>query len=108
MTVNEFAKVLELEQLNIADGDRKINGAYAGDLLSWVMGRTAGDNVWVTIMTNLNICAVASLADVACIVIADNAEVMKEVTDTAKNKNINLLRSPLPMYELCVNINKVI
>lgn len=108
MTVNELKDKLGLEQLNISEGDREVEGAYAGDLLSWVMGRAGSGSVWVTIMTNLNICAVASLADVSCIVVADNAEIAKEVIDTAKNKNVNLLRSSLPMYELCVEISKTI
>ena len=45
--------------------DTAFDGVYAGDLLSWVMGRAESGNVWITIMSNINIVAVATLADVA-------------------------------------------
>ncbi len=41
MTVNELTEKLGLEQILVSEGDREIQGAYAGDLLSWVMGRAS-------------------------------------------------------------------
>ncbi len=52
MTVSELASDCGFAIVYLADGDRKVNGAYAGDLLSWVMGRAGTDNAFVTIMTN--------------------------------------------------------
>ena len=108
MTVNDLINTLDLEPLSLADGDREISGAYAGDLLSWVMGRACEGNVWVTIMTNINTVAVASLADVACVIFAENCEPDEGVVETALAKGVNLLRSPLKTYELCVALGKVI
>ena len=48
----------------LPDPDRTVKTGYAGDLLSWVMGRAEPDCVWLTIMSNANVCAVAVLADV--------------------------------------------
>ena len=102
MKVCELADKLGLEALSLPCPDKEIEGAYAGDLLSWVMGRAESGCVWATIMTNINVVAVASLADVAACVICEDCEVTNEIIDTAKGKGVNLLRTSLPLYEFCV------
>ncbi len=101
MTVAALIDRLGLEVLNLEDGDREITGGYTGDLLSWVMGKAESGDMWITIMTNLNVIAVASLVDVACVVIADKAEIAPEVIEKAKQQGINLLRSDKSAYQLC-------
>jgi len=108
MKVNELINELSLEVLNIDDGERTIEGGYCGDLLSWVMGRAESDCAWVTIMTNINIIAVASLCDPACIVLAENVEIEQAVIDKANTQGINLLRSSLSSFELCAKISGLI
>ena len=61
MTVKELANTKFFKALALPQGEREINGVYIGDLLSWVMGRAEADNAWITIMSNNNILAVASL-----------------------------------------------
>ena len=58
----------KLAQEEGPDLDREINCVYTCDLLSFAMGRAPADSAWVTIIGNVNAIAVASLADVACIV----------------------------------------
>ena len=101
MTVAALIERLDLEVLNLAEGEREITGGYAGDLLSWVMGKAESGDMWVTIMTNVNVIAVASLVDVACVVIADKAEISDEVIEKSKAQGINLLRSHKSAYQLC-------
>ena len=101
MTVNNLIEKLDLEVLNLAEGDREITGGYVGDLLSWVMGKAESGDMWVTIMTNINVVAVASLVDIACVVIADKAEIGPEVIEKARVQGINLLRSAKSAYQLC-------
>lgn len=106
MKVCELADKLGLEALSLPCPDKEIEGAYAGDLLSWVMGRAESGCVWATIMTNINVVAVASLADVSACVICEDCEVTNEIVDTAKGKGVNLLRTSLPLYEFCVELSK--
>ena len=101
MTVKSLIKKLDLEILNLAEPDREITGGYVGDLLSWVMGRAESGDMWVTIMTNINVVAVAGLVDVACVVIADKAEIAPDVIEKARAQGINLLRSDKNAYRLC-------
>ena len=79
--------------------EREIKGVYIGDLLSWVMGRAKADDAWITIMSNINIAAVASLADVACVILAEGVTLDSSVTETAKAKGVNILSSEKPAYE---------
>ena len=107
MTVSEMAKALDLTSLSETDGARAFSGVYIGDLLSWVMGRAKSDNVWITIMSNINIVAVASLADVACIILAEGVTVDENVRATAEAKGINLYTSDKTAYELASMLAKI-
>ncbi|MBQ2848088.1 MAG: hypothetical protein IJE74_07515 [Clostridia bacterium] len=85
--------------VSLPDGEREINNVYIGDLLSWVMGRAKADDAWITIMSNINIVAVASLADVACIILAEGVTLDSAVAETATAKGVNILTSEKPAYE---------
>lgn len=104
MTVNELCEKCGFKPVVIADSERKIGGCYVGDLLSWVMGRAKADDAWITIMSNINIIAVASLADVSCIILSEGVSVDDDLIETAKQKEINIISSPLPSYETATRI----
>lgn len=106
MTVSSLVSTLGLEALSMPNPEREIDGAYAGDLLSWVMGRAGADSVWATIMNNVNVLAVATLADVSAVAICEGCEVNEELLSTAKEKGVNLLRTQMPIYEFCVALSE--
>ena len=108
MTVNELCEKCGFSAVVLADGDREVIGCYIGDLLSWVMGRAGADNAWITIMSNINIIAVASLADVSCIILSEGVTVDDDIIETAKQKEVNILSSALPSYETAVKISQMI
>ena len=99
MTVQTLTRLDGIRALTCPQPDREVRGAYVGDLLSWVMGRAEADNVWLTIMTNINIVAVAALADVSCILLAEGVTPEQSVLDTADAKGVNILQSAKPIYE---------
>ena len=100
MKVCDVAEKLSLKPLSVADSSREITGVYIGDLLSWVMGRAESGDAWITIMSNINIVAVASLADVACIILAEGVVLDENVCATALQKGINIYTSDKTAYEL--------
>lgn len=102
MTVEELARNENITILSLPSPEREITGAYIGDLLSWVMGRAEADSAWITIMSNVNVIAVATLADVSCVILAEGVTLEDEVLATAKEKCINVLTSKLSAYELAV------
>jgi hypothetical protein len=108
MTVEELAKSTGLTTVTLPDNTREIHGAYVGDLLSWVMGRASSDNAWITIMSNVNVIAVATLADVSCVIFAEGVIPDKELIKVAEAKGVNLLTSPLSSYETAVRISEFV
>lgn len=63
------------------------------------MGRATEDNVWITIMSNINTIAVASLADVSLVILAEGVTLDEDVLAAAKEKSINVVTSDLAAYE---------
>ena len=106
MTVKELAQQLNLTVHALPDGDREIGGVYIGDLLSWVMGRAGADEAWITIMSNRNIVAVATLADTACILLAEGVVPDEGVAQLALEKGVNLLTSPLSAYDTALRLSE--
>ena len=104
MTVNELSNQTDFRAVFIADGDREILGGYAGDLLSWVMGRAAEGDAWVTIMSNVNIVAVCTLADPACIVLSEGVEPDEETLRRAKEQQVNIISTTLDTFDACARI----
>ncbi len=93
MTVRELSKALGCEELKLPEPDREVEGCYCGDLLSWVMGRAQASQAWITIMSNINIVAVATLCDVSCIILSENVMPDDGVLDVAEAKGVNILRT---------------
>ena len=104
MTVNELLIRAELTAAALPEGDREITGVYIGDLLSWVMGRATSGDAWITIMSNRNIAAVATLADTACVILAEGVQPDEGVAELAEQKGINLLLSEVSAYETALRL----
>ena len=71
MKVHELNNMDEFELLSISK-DTEITGVFCCDLLSIAMGKAPAGSAWVTVMANVNTLAVASLTDVACIILAED------------------------------------
>lgn len=98
MTVKDLIQILSADVINLSEPDRELSTGYAGDLLSLVMGRAPCDCAWFTIMTNVNILAVATLADCACVVICEGSQLMDGVSKKAKEQGINLIVTKFDMF----------
>ncbi len=108
MTVDELLEKTELKPIVLSDGEREINGVYCGDLLSWVMGKAESGNLWVTIMSNINVLAVATLEEISAVILSENVALEQSVIDTARQKDVNILSSPLSTYETAVMLGSVL
>ena len=109
MTVKELSAALYLRTLAGEQGlGRDITGCYVGDLLSWVMGRAKENDVWVTVMGNVNAIAVAKLADISCILLCESAHLDEDARVQADLNGIAVVAAELPAYELAVEISKLL
>lgn len=101
MTVSDIISKCSFSLLNSADTNKEITGVYTGDLLSWVMGHGEEGQCLVTIMSNVNVLAVASLLDFSCVILAENVKPDKDFLSLAKEKEINVLSSDESAYRIC-------
>ena len=108
MTVESFAKSTGLEILSMPCPEKEADGVYIGDLLSWVMGKAESGNIWITIMSNQNIVAVATLADVSSIVLCEGVSLENDVLALAESKGVNVLRSQSSAYEVAKIISGIL
>jgi hypothetical protein len=90
--------------LAYGDGKREITGGiYCCDLLSLVIGRAPADSLWITVMGNVNTMAVASLADTACVVLAEGISLSEEAKTGAEKGGITVLRTAQPVFEAALS-----
>lgn len=108
MTVKDLIVKLDLKVLVEDDLDREVTDCYVGDLLSWVMGRAPADSAWLTVMGNINSIAVATLADVSCIILVENAALDDNARQKAEMHGVNILTSAQNSYQLAVAISRLI
>lgn len=106
MTVKGLLENNIFQAVVMPQPDRVIEGVYIGDLLSWVMGNAESGNAWITIMSNINILAVATLTDCACIILSEGVSLEEDVIKTAEEKGINILSSAASSYEVAVALSK--
>lgn len=102
MKVKELTN--EYKTLNLADGEREIKGVFCCDLLSIAMGKAPADSAWVTVMANINTLAVASLTDVACVILAENAVLDEATLAKAKEQEINVFKADAPIFQTALSI----
>ena len=79
--------------------DADVTGGYVADLLSCVIAGAKPHDLWVTLQTHVNIVAVASLKEVAGIVVAEGAIVPDATLEKATQQGVVMLCSPQPIYE---------
>ncbi len=110
MTVKELKEALDLTFLcgEELSAEKEIKGCYCGDLLSWVMSRAEEGNIWLTVMGNVNSIGVAVLADIACIVLTENAALDNEAKQRAEQQGVIILTTDKNSYKLASEISKII
>ena len=97
-------ELIEKAGLSVAAGTEgltnEIKDCYIGDLLSLAMARVHEGTAWITIQTNINIVAVASLADAACIIIADGFAPDDNTVQKADVVGVPVLTTEKTVYEI--------
>ncbi|MBP1737045.1 MAG: hypothetical protein H6Q60_926 [Oscillospiraceae bacterium] len=108
MTVTELAQQLSLTVFHMPEPQLEITGGYTGDLLSRVMCRMKPGHIWVTIMSNQNVAAVAALSDAACVLLAEGVAPDEELLIKARERGINLLGSSRTVFPLCGELSRLL
>lgn len=109
MTVQELIDGSGFAVINVGEDTRRvITKPFCCDLLSVAMGRAPEGCAWVTVMGNMNTLAVASLADAACVVMAEGALLDETAEKKAKEQAITVLKTELPVFDAALQIYRMI
>ena len=105
MTVQEVLELLEAkDRTPDTDKNTEVSCGYTCDLLSWVMAHGAAGMAWVTVQTHMNVIAVASLMEMAAVIIPEGIEMEGPSVEKAKEEGITVLERPLTAYEICARL----
>ena len=108
ITVSKASEKFNLKLLAGGAGMNKtIKEVYICDLLSWVMGRAPADSAWITIQGHVNIVAVSLLAEISCIIIAEDAVVDFETLERAEKEGLPILKTSKTSYEIAAMFTKL-
>lgn len=79
--------------------ENTISGGYSSDLLSDVMGNADEMMLWITIQTHKNVAAIASLKELACVVIANNNKASADLIEAANCEGIPVISTSMSAFE---------
>lgn len=109
MTVEQLKEKLGLKVFGGEQGlGNEISGGYVSDLLSDVMGNSDTGQVWVTLQTHKNVMAIASLKDMAAIILVKNHEPEEDTLAQSNEEGIPLLGTDMSTFELSGKIYELL
>lgn len=101
MTVREVAEKLELRVICGRQGlENEVSGGYASDLLSDVMGHADAGQVWITLQSHKNVMAIASLKDLAAVILISGNKPEQDTIAQSEEEAIPILATDLPCFEV--------
>lgn len=101
MKLSEIAQQLSLEvKAGAGKFDVEVTGGYACDLLSYVMANGKTGDLWITIQGHPNIVAVASLINLAGIIVVEGAKIDPATVAKADQERIPLLATNETTYSV--------
>jgi hypothetical protein len=101
MNIQKLKEILNAKVVNEGEA-QELKGGYCGDFLSHVMGKAQEGAVWFTIMSNINVAAVAHLTGVGAVVICDNVKAEPLLVAKCTREGISLLETELDVYNAAV------
>ncbi len=100
MQVKDIISILNLQIFGGEQGlDREISGGYTSDLLSDVMGHADSGKVWITLQTHKNVIAIASLKELAAVILIKGNEPDADMLAQAMDEGIPVLGTNEEAFE---------
>jgi len=101
MKVKDIITALELKVFGGSQGlDREITGGYTSDLLSDVMGYAENGKIWITLQTHKNVIAIASLKELAAVILIKGNDPDTDMLAQAKEEGIPVLGTNEEAFEI--------
>ncbi len=100
MKVKEMVDKLELQVFAGHEGlEKEISGGYCADLLSDVMGNSRQGMVWITLQNHKNVVAVASLKELAAVILVNGVKPNADAAEQADKEGIAVLGTVAGAFE---------
>jgi len=106
MNTSELALFLHAECVQDSFTDRELQGAYTSDLLSDAIANAIENGILITIQAHKNTVAVATLKDLAAIVICNNRPIPADMIDAARAEGIAVLLTSENQYTVSGKLYK--
>ena len=101
MKVKEIVETLGLKVFSGTEGlNAEVEGGYTSDLLSDVMGHSDAGQIWVTLQTHKNVMAIASLKELAAIVLVKGFEPESDCAAQSNIEGIPILGTEDESFEI--------
>jgi len=101
MKLKEVKEILEAEVIVNNDLEIEIKMCCGADLMSDVLAFIKAKALLLTGLVNAQVVRTAEIADIKAICFVRGKKPLAETIELAKEKNIPLLSTKLPMYESC-------
>ncbi len=109
MRIKDIVAQLGLKVLKGPDKlESEVTGAYASDLLSDVMGNARKGNIWITMQTHGNIIAVATLKELAAIVVVNGGKPDETTLNKAESEGLVILSTDQRSFTTCGRLYKIL
>ena len=84
--------------------DTQVSCGYTCDLLSWVMAHGKQGMAWITVQTHMNVIAVASLMEMAAVIIPEGIQREEPSLEKAREEGVAVLQSDKTAFALCAQL----
>jgi len=107
----KLAEIVDKLALGIRTGsdrlDAEVTGGYSSDLMSDVMAHARKGDLWITLQGHQNIVAVASLNELAGIILVNGREPDDDTLAKAQVERIPIMVSELSTFEVAGRLYKL-
>lgn len=101
LKVQDIINGLNLTEFTQGNGhDREVSNGYTSDLLSDVIGHAEAGMIWITLQTHKNVAAVATLKDLAAVILINGCTPDEDMLAHAREEGIPVLGSAEAAFEV--------
>lgn len=109
LTVKQIIEAFNLDVLSGEKGlDRIATGGYVSDLLSDVMGNSKEGQIWITLQTHKNVMAIASLRDLAAVILINGFKPDADTAAQSEIENIPIIGTKATAFEIAGKLYELI
>lgn len=107
MKIKDIASSLNLDIICRGNGDKQVESAITGDLMSFIVGKATSGSIWITVQNHLNVAAVAVLKEIPLIIITSGRAVPSDLKERCEIEGITLASSDESTFKLCSKLSEL-